>query len=60
MAHRDEQVRLEFSVDIVGVLRTWMGERPRPRTTRMTPFRTLQKVAARSGKTRGSFQVIPR
>jgi hypothetical protein len=31
-------VRLEFSVAI-GVLRTWMGERPSLRPARMTPSR---------------------
>jgi hypothetical protein len=32
MAHHDEQERLEFR-SLSGVLRTWMGERPRLRPT---------------------------
>jgi len=33
---------------ILGVLRTWMGERPRPRTTRMTLFRHAPRWIAAS------------
>jgi hypothetical protein len=52
MAHRDEQVRLEFSVAI-GVLRTWMGERPSLSPARMTPtgLQPRQNLAAQQALT---------
>jgi hypothetical protein len=36
LAHHDSQQRFEFSVAIVGVLRTWMDARPSLTSTRMT------------------------
>jgi len=36
LAHHDSQQRFEFSVAIVGVLRTWMDVRPSLTSTRMT------------------------
>jgi hypothetical protein len=45
LAQRDEQVRLEFSVAI-GVLRTWMGERPSLRPARMTYLGSRMCIAA--------------